>query len=858
MTRNCDCRQILNRGSSATAIRRLVTVAISLLLAGFASAASAVPDYSDDTAKGGTDTPCSLTAVKHNFRGFTENLILSFEAGEKTASKTKTIPRYKVLYLELSSRLIITLQKTAANAKVPSFFTPLISSVEIRQDGDASEIHIRTRWPVRFAVSEKGGSLEISLADFEKTSYWLRIDAIYFTSPCAASRLRENMLREGVATFPIEKAPGIYAVACEERFKTLQEAEKKRKELQEKVDSIIARDLSMPFTATVSVDFDTGYDSAPQEALPALDARTDSLVNALSKDPVNLEADIKDKRLSNTCKKIVKLGRAAMPSLIKGAYSADENIRRSCLFILTQLPGPGRDAVLLDALEDGEAALRTELILCLSRQKMNRTLLPAFKAALSDEDKWVRLFAARTLARSCVSDGVRAMIDFIDDNETSDEAGEVLYAVTQKRFVEGGPGGVGGAKRKALAKEWLYWWRQEGAKTAFPAEPLPEKRLEARILAKLLDTPAADEIDDVSGIKKLRFHKIHMTDDRILAAAAIEDGSLTVGVLERVENGEPSLFWSEEIPSTKANRTARDARFFVFDADGDGANEFAVLIGGKRESGEIWTAIIYRPEKDRCVEIFRETLAEKIIENPDGLFKKHKSRHILLSFKKSAKGMPDITALKIEITGAGANAETSETEFEIKWNGKEYKMPESEEPKSNPAAPNNSPDDYKAKEKAPAAGTVDGLEIIVDKSDAVLLLVKNGKEIKRYPARFGAVGGGKEVEGDQKTPEGEYYICVKNPNSRYHLSMGISYPNTEDAKRGLKDGLITKEQHDKIVDAIKKGGIPPWKTKLGGEIFIHGDAETREKTLGCIALNNRDMEELYSLVKLGTKVVIQK
>ena len=858
MTRNGDCRQRNHRESGATAIRRLVTVAILLLLTGFASAALAVPKYSDDTAEGGTDAPCSLAAVTHNFRGFTEDLTLSFEAGEGTASKTKTVPRYKVLYLELSSRLIITLHKTAANAKAPPLSTPLIASMEIRRDGAAPEIHIRTRRPVRFAVTEEGGSLEISLADFRKSSYWLRIDAIHFTSLQATGRLRTHLLREGIATFPARAGPKKWAIACEEGFSTLQEAGKKRKELQEKVDSIIARDLSMPFPATVSVDFDAGYNGAPRETLPAPDEKTDSLVNALSKDPVNPEADIRDKRLSNTCRKILKAGAAAMPSLIRGAYSADENIRRSCLFILTQIPGPGRDAVLVDALEDGEAALRTEIILCLSRQKMNRTLLPAFRAALSDEDKWVRLFAARTLAQSCVSDGIRAMIDFIDDDETCDEAGDVLYAVTQKRFVEGGPGGVDDAKREALLKEWLYWWRQEGAKTAFSTEPLLEKRPEARILTKLLNTPAADETDDVSQIEKLRFHRIYMTDDRILAAAAIEDAGPTVGVLKRVENGEPSLFWSEEIPLMAANWTADDAHFFVFDADGDGADEFAVLIGGERESGKTWTVLIYRPEKDRYVEIFRETIGEEIIENPDGLFKKPRSRHILLNFRKPAEGMPDIAARRIEITGVGANAETSETEFEIKWNGKEYKMPEPEEPESYSAAPDDSPDDITTAEETPAAGTVDGLEILADKSDGVLILIKDGEEIKRFSAKFGAVEGDKEVEGDQKTPEGEFYICVKNPNSRFHLSMGISYPNTEDAARGLKDGHITKEQHDRIVVAINKGGIPPWKTKLGGEIFIHGDAETRENTHGCIALNNEDMEELYSLVKLGTKVVIQK
>src|SRR5262249_14130103 len=75
-------------------------------------------------------------------------------------------------------------------------------------------------------------------------------------------------------------------------------------------------------------------------------------------------------------------------------------------------------------------------------------------------------------------------------------------------------------------------------------------------------------------------------------------------------------------------------------------------------------------------------------------------------------------------------------------------------------------------------------------------------------------------EGDGATPEGEFYVFVKNNKSAYYLSLGVSYPNVEDAERGLRDGLITKKQYDAIVEAQRKKTGPPQYTKLGGLIYI--------------------------------------
>lgn len=147
--------------------------------------------------------------------------------------------------------------------------------------------------------------------------------------------------------------------------------------------------------------------------------------------------------------------------------------------------------------------------------------------------------------------------------------------------------------------------------------------------------------------------------------------------------------------------------------------------------------------------------------------------------------------------------------------------------------------------------------IKIDKSERTLALIDNGEVVKQYQIGLGfAPKGDKQQEGDGKTPEGEFYICMKNPNSQYHLSLGLSYPNEEDAIRGLDQKIISEEEAKQIASAIKQAGKPPWKTALGGEIFIHGHGASSDWTLGCVALENDDIEELYALVEMGTPVKI--
>lgn len=149
--------------------------------------------------------------------------------------------------------------------------------------------------------------------------------------------------------------------------------------------------------------------------------------------------------------------------------------------------------------------------------------------------------------------------------------------------------------------------------------------------------------------------------------------------------------------------------------------------------------------------------------------------------------------------------------------------------------------------------------IVIRKAARTLEIFDGKKLVKTYTVVLGfSTKGDKEIEGDGRTPEGEFYVFTKNPESRFHLSLGLSYPSKDDAKRGLAAGLITKEEHAEIAKAINEGGMPPQKTKLGGEIYIHGGGTASDWTNGCVALKDEEITEIFAIIPVGTKVKILK
>jgi murein L,D-transpeptidase YafK len=156
--------------------------------------------------------------------------------------------------------------------------------------------------------------------------------------------------------------------------------------------------------------------------------------------------------------------------------------------------------------------------------------------------------------------------------------------------------------------------------------------------------------------------------------------------------------------------------------------------------------------------------------------------------------------------------------------------------------------------------------IEIDKTARILELHSPLGLVSRHSIRLGSnPDADKTVEGDGATPSGDFYVCAKNPRSRFFLSLCISYPNAEDAARGLRDALIDAQEHAQILQAITLRKTPPQHTRLGGEIYIHGqpappanDAAGSDWTRGCIALDNEGMKDLYDRVGLGTPVIIRR
>lgn len=148
--------------------------------------------------------------------------------------------------------------------------------------------------------------------------------------------------------------------------------------------------------------------------------------------------------------------------------------------------------------------------------------------------------------------------------------------------------------------------------------------------------------------------------------------------------------------------------------------------------------------------------------------------------------------------------------------------------------------------------------IVIKKAERTLEVFDGDKFIKAYKMVLGfAPAGDKEVEGDGKTPEGKFYVFTKNTESKFHMSLGVSYPGPEDAKRGLDAKIISQEEYDEIVLAIKEKRMPLQKTKLGGEIYIHGGGTKSDWTEGCVALANEEITELFNAIPLGTEVEIR-
>ena len=148
--------------------------------------------------------------------------------------------------------------------------------------------------------------------------------------------------------------------------------------------------------------------------------------------------------------------------------------------------------------------------------------------------------------------------------------------------------------------------------------------------------------------------------------------------------------------------------------------------------------------------------------------------------------------------------------------------------------------------------------IYVSKMNKELTLIADNKVVGKWPCSLGEVSanGTKQKQGDRTTPNGDYYICVRNDKSAYHLSLGLSYPDKAAADRGFEAGIISQAEKDAIYSAIDKKVCPPWNTALGGAIMIHGNYQKGVPTAGCVAVSDNVMDILWPYGQLGIKVSV--
>jgi murein L,D-transpeptidase YafK len=152
---------------------------------------------------------------------------------------------------------------------------------------------------------------------------------------------------------------------------------------------------------------------------------------------------------------------------------------------------------------------------------------------------------------------------------------------------------------------------------------------------------------------------------------------------------------------------------------------------------------------------------------------------------------------------------------------------------------------------------IENPRLIIKKSERKLEVFDGEKLLKTYKIVLGfAPEGDKEIEGDGKTPLGEFYVFTKNEQSKYYLSLGLSYPSIDDAERGLKESLISQEEYDAIFKAVSEKKMPPQNTRLGGAIYIHGGGTEKDWTWGCMALRDEEMKEIFDAVPVGTSIRI--
>jgi murein L,D-transpeptidase YafK len=188
------------------------------------------------------------------------------------------------------------------------------------------------------------------------------------------------------------------------------------------------------------------------------------------------------------------------------------------------------------------------------------------------------------------------------------------------------------------------------------------------------------------------------------------------------------------------------------------------------------------------------------------------------------------------------------------------------------------------------ADSIPNPRLEIEKGMYELRLYSGDLLLKTYRIQLGKrPRGAKTRKYDSRTPVGSYRICGRNRYSRYYLSLQLSYPNEEDIARALAEKRISSPMAQALRKELAAGDCPGGRSRLGGEIFIHGQfpkvtrqlrqqkrkASSRTDlqpgdldpgqmqawynwTSGCIGMANPDIRELYKYLPDGTPVKISE
>ncbi len=163
---------------------------------------------------------------------------------------------------------------------------------------------------------------------------------------------------------------------------------------------------------------------------------------------------------------------------------------------------------------------------------------------------------------------------------------------------------------------------------------------------------------------------------------------------------------------------------------------------------------------------------------------------------------------------------------------------------------------------------IKNVSIIVDRKNYKLELYSNSKLLKTYKAVFGKNNGSVKTSAfDNVTPAGDYSVCEIDTNYIYHKFIRLNYPNQRDAFEAYKNNFINEVELKSIIEAVKNNDCLPVNTYLGGDIGIHGIGRFNfifknlpfiyNWTNGSVAVSDDNVDELVSVVKVGTNVLIR-